>query len=77
MPGKANWSCRCASCGNPRHYLRYYIRGWLVWHLIVRWWPTRWGLPPLLSLVGDYAYDHRQCQHVCGPHTFKDTPDHA
>lgn len=69
------WKSRCAGCGNPRHFLPFYARGWLVWHLFVRWWPMQWGVPPLLPVAGDYAFDHRQCEYSCGPHTFEDFPE--
>lgn len=63
------WSHRCATCGNPRHFLPFYVRGWLAWHLF-RWWPLRWGLPPFLATAGDYLFDHRGCHHA---ETFEDT----
>jgi hypothetical protein len=54
---------RCSVCGNPRHSLAVYIKGWLCWHLIVRWWPVAWGIPPLLAHAGDCIFDERECDH--------------
>jgi hypothetical protein len=64
------WTHRCATCGNPRHFLAFYIRGWLLWHLLVRPWPHTWGVPPLLAYAGDYIFDHRGCEPEHGPETY-------
>lgn len=66
------WTHRCATCGHPRHFLPFYVKGWLIWHLLVRWWPIAWSPTWLLASVGDYAFDHRGCQHVHGPETYVD-----
>ena len=66
------WKHRCAKCGHPRHFWPFYVRGWLVWHLLVRWAPVRWLPVPIIALVGDYAYDHRGCRHAHGPEAFED-----
>ena len=65
------WKHRCDVCGNPRHFLPFYVRGWLAWQ-IVRVLPVRWSPLWLIGLVGDYAYDHRDCQHLHGPQTVED-----
>lgn len=69
------WKARCARCGNPRHFLPFYLLGMLAWHLVARWWPFAWGVPPFLPTAGDYAFDHRQCEWSCGPATFDDVPE--
>lgn len=66
------WSHRCATCGNPRHFLPFYIRGWLAWHLLVRWLPVQWCPNWLFAVVGDWAHDHRACAWSCGPDTVED-----
>jgi hypothetical protein len=50
-------------CGNPRHTLLAVIKGWLCWNLVVRPWPARWGIPPLLAHAGDWIFDARGCEH--------------
>jgi hypothetical protein len=58
-----NPDARCLHCGNPRHSLPAVIKGWLCWQLVVRWWPVRWGVPPLLAHAGDWIFDERGCDH--------------
>lgn len=57
-----NPDARCRHCGNPRHTLPAYIKGWLCWHLVVKPWPALFGVPPLLAHAGDYIFDARICE---------------
>ena len=67
------WKHRCATCGHPRHFWPFYVRGWLAWQFCRAWMAISMRrLPPFLATAGDYIFDHRGCQHACGPETFED-----
>jgi hypothetical protein len=53
----------CEECNHPLHSRFRYFRGWLAWTLVCRWWPTAWGLPPLLAYAGDCIFDCRSLPH--------------
>jgi hypothetical protein len=66
------WQYRCAGCGNPRHFFRFYAVGAAAWFVLIYLVPTRWLPLWLCALAGDYAYDHRHCSHTCGPDLFEE-----
>lgn len=64
----------CPGCYSWKHPLRRAVLGFLAWHLIARWWPVAWGVPPFLATAGDWIYDTRGCG--CGlPLVSDETPE--
>jgi hypothetical protein len=51
----------CPNCYSYKHPLWRAVRGFLAWHLVCRWWPLAWSLPPFLAAAGDWIYDTRGC----------------
>lgn len=59
---------RCPICGNPRHSLFRYLKGWLA-HRIFMMLPDRIAFTrpvsnALLPSAGDWIYDSRDCDHA-------------